>query len=151
MNWVDPAFSAASALALAGWLILLLGSRWPALQTNCAGGIIPSLLAVAYAAIFPALYVGAPGGYGSVDQLLTLLGSDRRIALAAWLHILAFDLLIGTWIVRDARERGIGALARVLALLLTFMFGPAGWLCYRVQRRMAGGPDQNPQQPTQER
>jgi Domain of unknown function (DUF4281) len=48
--------------------------------------------------------------------------------------ILAFDLLVGSWIVRDARERGIAHLLLLPSLALTFLFGPAGWLSYLIVR-----------------
>ena len=50
--------------------------------------------------------------------------------LAGWIHYLAFDLLVGTWEARDSRERGIPHLLLVPCLILTFLFGPAGWLLY---------------------
>lgn len=132
--WVDLAFTASSVLAASGWILLLTGDRWPTAQRAWAGLAVPLLLATAYAAIFPALYVHAPGGYGSVDELVKLLTSDRRVALAAWLHYLAFDLLIGGSIVVEARALGLAARWRIPALALTFLFGPAGWLWFRAQR-----------------
>lgn len=140
--WPDLVFQAGSALALSGWLLLVSGDRWPTAQRVWAATLVPLLLAAAYAAIFPALYVGAPGGYGSIDEVLALLNSDRRIALAAWLHYLAFDLLVGSMIVREARSRGIAAAWRVPALALTFLFGPAGWLWFRAQVQLRRKPDQ---------
>ncbi len=131
--WPDVAFQAGSAGALTAWLLLLSGDRWPRAQSVWAATLVPLLLAAAYAAIFPALYVGAPGGYGSIDEVLALLNADRRIALAAWLHYLAFDLLVGSMIVREARSLGIAAPWRVAPLTLTFLFGPAGWLWFRAQ------------------
>lgn len=135
-------FLAGSTLALSAWLLLASGDRWPKAQCVWAATLVPLLLAAAYAAIFPALYVGAPGGYGSIDEVLALLNADRRIALAAWLHYLAFDLLVGSMIVREARTLGIAALWRVPALALTFLFGPTGWLYFRAtcrkRRRLTG-------------
>jgi hypothetical protein len=43
---------------------------------------------------------------------------------------LAFDLFIGGWEIRDARRRGIPHVLIVPALVLTFLFGPAGLLLY---------------------
>jgi hypothetical protein len=48
--------------------------------------------------------------------------------LEGWTHCLAFDLLVGNWEARDARTRGISPVLVVPYLLLTFLFGPAGWL-----------------------
>jgi hypothetical protein len=52
------------------------------------------------------------------------------LLLAGWTHYLAFDLFIGGWEVRDAQRRGIPHLLVVPALVLTFLFGPAGLLLY---------------------
>lgn len=140
--WPDVVFQVCSALALSGWLLLVSGDRWPKAQHVWATTLVPLLLAAAYAAIFPVLYVGAPGGYGSIEELLALLNADRRIALAAWLHYLAFDLLVGSMIVREARTLDIAAPWRVPALALTFLFGPAGWLWFRAQVQLRRRPDQ---------
>jgi ABA4-like protein len=61
--------------------------------------------------------------------------------LAGWTHYLAFDLFIGGWEVRDAQARGIPHLLVVPALVLTFLFGPAGLLLYLAIRswRRSGG------------
>ncbi|MFM2400385.1 MAG: hypothetical protein RL341_2542 [Pseudomonadota bacterium] len=131
--WVDAIFTAASVLAASAWVLLLSGDRWPRAQRVWAGLAVPLLLSVAYAIIFPALYVLAPGGYASIEELVTLLTSDRRIVLAAWLHYLAFDLLIGCYITERSRAIHLSVLSRALALLLTFLFGPAGWLVFQVQ------------------
>jgi hypothetical protein len=71
-----------------------------------------------------------PGGFSSLAAVATLFGNPWAL-LAGWIHYLAFDLLIGTWEARDARERGVPHLLLVPCLILTFLFGPAGWLLYR--------------------
>jgi hypothetical protein len=51
-------------------------------------------------------------------------------------------LFIGGWEVRDAQSRGIPHLLIVPALILTFLFGPAGLLLYlaiRGSRRAVPG------------
>jgi hypothetical protein len=44
--------------------------------------------------VLPAVLSGAPGGFGSLTEVSQLLGS-RDWLLAAWVHYLAFDLLVG--------------------------------------------------------
>jgi hypothetical protein len=56
------------------------------------------------------------------------------------LHYLAFDLLIGTWEARDARERQLPHLLLVPCLFLTLMFGPLGWLTYMGVRTLRPQP-----------
>jgi len=60
--------------------------------------------------------------------------ADNAKDARAKLESLSFDLLIGTWEVHDARERGISRLVVAPCLLLTFIFGPAGWLLYLTLR-----------------
>ena len=130
---VDHALLAFTALAALGWLILLLAPGWETGRERVAGLAIPAVLAMAYAAIFPILSFGAPGGYSSTSALVTLLSSDPRIVLAAWLHYLVFDLLIGGWILRESRRRAIPHWQVVPALILCFVFGPVGWLVFTAQ------------------
>jgi hypothetical protein len=54
------------------------------------------------------------------------------VALAGWVHYLAFDLLVGLWIARSARDRGIPHLLALPCLALTFLFGPAGFLAFLI-------------------
>ena len=70
--------------------------------------------------------------------MLTLINSDPRIGLAAWLHYLAFDLLIGTWIASEAQRIGMKHLLIVPALILCFMFGPVGWAVFQIQKAYRG-------------
>jgi hypothetical protein len=58
--------------------------------------------------------------------------SSPDIFLAGWTHYIAFDLFVGRWIWEDALARGRRAR---LALLLTWMAGPAGLSLYLLQRR----------------
>lgn len=60
--------------------------------------------------------------------------SDPALFLAGWTHYIAFDLFVGRWIWEDSLARGRRAR---LALLLTWLTGPAGLSLYLVQRRHA--------------
>jgi hypothetical protein len=62
--------------------------------------------------------------------------------VAGWTHYLAFDLLVGNWEMRDATARGIPYALVLPCLVLTFLFGPAGWLLYVIVRlfRRGSGP-----------
>jgi ABA4-like protein len=131
----EQLFSLVNLLALLGWLLLaaLPKRRWPA-ELAC-GGIIPGLLGGVYVAILATTWGQARGGFSSLAEV-ALLFDDPWLLLAGWVHCLAFDLLVGSWIVRDARERGIAHLLLLPALALTFLFGPAGWLSYLLLRAL---------------
>jgi hypothetical protein len=94
---------------------------------------VPLALALVYVGIVLTTFGRTPGGFSSLGSVATLFSNPWAL-LAGWIHYLAFDLLIGTWEVRDARERGVPHLLVVPCLALTFMFGPAGWLLYTIVR-----------------
>ena len=128
-------FSILNLVAIAGWLPLLLlpRFRWARTVVPIA---IPIVLAVIYAAIVVTTFGRSEGGFSSLADVRTLFENQWAL-LAGWTHYLAFDLLIGGWEVRDAHERGVPHLLVVPALVLTFLFGPAGLLVYLVVRAIA--------------
>lgn len=130
-------FGVANMLALACWIALALFPGRETLSRSVAGLIVPSILSVAYTSIMAAEWGGSRGGFSSLRDV-ALLFTNEWLLLAGWLHYLAFDLLVGAWEVRDARRRGIPHLLVVPCLALTFLFGPAGWLLYRVVRATHG-------------
>ncbi len=130
-------FSIVNPIAVVGWILLIAlpRQRWAA--NIAAAWAIPGLLAIAYVAVVATHIVGSPGGFSSLPAVATLF-ANPWLLLAGWIHYLAFDLFVGSWEARDARERGVPHLALVPCLLLTFLFGPAGWLLYLLARRVLG-------------
>jgi hypothetical protein len=135
----DQVVSIANAIALLAWILLaaLPRRRWVAGVATAF--VVPALFAVAYIAIVVTQFGRSSGGFSSLPAVATLF-SNPWLLLAGWIHYLAFDLFVGSWEVRDARDRGIPHLAVVPCLALTFLFGPAGWLLYVVVRLAYGGP-----------
>ena len=125
----EQVFTVTNTLAILSWLLLaaLPGRRW--VTDVVTGKAIPMLFAVLYIAIVATKFAGADGGFSTLAGVATLF-ANPWLLLAGWLHYLAFDLLIGTWEARDARERGVPHLVLLPCLFLTLMFGPAGWLLY---------------------
>ena len=125
----DVVFQTVNMLALAGWGVLVLGWRAPVWSQRIAGLVLPLLLSVAYAGLVLAFWTRAPGGFGSLAEVMALF-TMPEIALAGWIHYLAFDLFLGAWEVRTARREGIAFLLVLPCLALTFLFGPAGFLLF---------------------
>jgi hypothetical protein len=122
-------FAVANFVALCGWLLLVVlpGTRW---VTHLISGVaIPAAFAALYTVIVAIHFAGSEGGFSSLPDVAKLFGNPWLL-LAGWVHYLAFDLLIGSWEVRDARERGLAHPFVIPCLILTFLFGPAGWLLY---------------------
>jgi len=53
-------------------------------------------------------------------------------AAAGWLHYLAFDFWVGTWIIRHSRRHQISHWVILPALAFTFMLGPIGIMAYSI-------------------
>lgn len=134
----EAVFAAANAIALLAWILLavLPARQW---VTHVVTTTVAVLFAVAYVFILSTSSAPDGSGFGSLAAVSSLF-SVPRILLAGWLHYLAFDLLVGSWEVRDARERGVSHWLVVPCLFGTFMFGPAGWLAYMGLRTFARSP-----------
>jgi hypothetical protein len=121
-------FSMLNLVAIAGWLplVFLPRVRWTATLVPVA---VPVLLSVAYVVLVATAWQHSEGGFSSLAAVSALFANPWML-VAGWTHYLAFDLFIGGWEVRDARRQGIRHLLLVPALILTFLFGPAGLLLY---------------------
>ena len=92
------------------------------------------MLAIAYVLLIAAgLGAAERGGFGSIAELRALFANDAALA-AGWIHYLAFDLFVGSWIVRDGLDRGLHGLLLAPCLVLAFLFGPAGFLLFLLVR-----------------
>jgi hypothetical protein len=129
----DELFQYANPVALLGWLVLLASPLAPRAAQAISAAAIPLLLALAYSGLILAFWWEAPGGFGSLPEVQALF-THPQIALAGWLHYLAFDLFLGAWEVRTARAEGIPHWAVIPCLILTFLFGPAGLLAFAILR-----------------
>ena len=131
---LDPnsLFQLSGPLAMLGWLALVLSPLAPRLSQWVA--ITVSLIfAVLYTGLILAHWAGAQGGFTTLADV-QLLFTQGDIALAGWVHYLAFDLFVGAWQVRTAREEGINHAFVIPCLVLTFLFGPAGLLAFAILR-----------------
>jgi hypothetical protein len=122
-------FSIANTVAFGSWVALALFPRRRWAVDALTRVAVPALFATAYTAIVATQLAGSTGGFSSLAGVAALFSSPWLL-LAGWIHYLAFDLLVGSWEVRDAQRRGIRHLIVLPCLALTFLFGPAGWLSY---------------------
>lgn len=136
---IDPnfAFSAAGTAALLGWAALLVSLFVGAIRERVwlvTGWLIPAAIGIAYM-ILIAAGIGHVGGtdFGSIAEVRRVFADDSALA-AGWLHYLAFDMVVGTLIARDGTAHRIPALLLMPALVLTFLFGPAGLVLHLLLR-----------------
>lgn len=127
-------FSLVNMIALPMWILMILLPKWKVTKFLMDFKIIPVLLAVIYAVyIIQALMAGGMMDFGSLDSVMALF-TDETAVLAGWVHYLAFDLLVGMWILEQNRKVGIHQALIAVCLLGTFMFGPIGFLLFMVMK-----------------
>lgn len=75
----------------------------------------------------------AEADFSSLEGIVSLFReATPESAAAGWLHYLAFDFWMGSWLLQNSQQKGIPHLWVVLPLLCTFMLGPMGVLTYSI-------------------
>jgi hypothetical protein len=92
-------------------------------------------LAMLYAALIGVYFTRSQGGFGSLADVAVLFATPG-VLLAGWVHYLVFDLLVGSWERREAERLALSRFALAPCLLLTFLFGPLGWLLFLAVRHV---------------
>jgi Domain of unknown function (DUF4281) len=128
-------FLIANPVALLGWIILIVGIllKRPFLRDQLAGRWVPIGLAVLYSILIVFFFGKAEGGFDTLANVQMLFTSPWA-ALAGWVHYLAFDLFVGSWISKRVMDEGLPRWTLVVLLPLTFMFGPMGYLGFELVR-----------------
>ena len=126
---LEPLFSVANTTALVSWVVLILLPR-----TRLLRGLVQVLavggLCVAYAVLIQLVFFTVPGGgFGSLAAVQRLF-EVPAVALAGWIHYLAFDLFVGLWIAQRADAMGLSRWLQAPVLFVTFMFGPIGLMLF---------------------
>lgn len=133
----DRIFLIANTIALISWIILMVAPRFVLTRKIILSGAIPLLLSAAYLVLIVLFFGKADGGFDSLPNVMKLFTNEWAV-LAGWIHYLAFDLFVGAWEVKDAQARGISHWFVIPCLVLTFLFGPIGFLLYSVLRFFLG-------------
>ena len=130
----DSIFQTCSTIAMVGWIVLLIISPFWSSFDKFLIGIIITLFTIVYAwLIFQVFTPGDFEKFGSLNGVMELF-TDKTAVTAGWVHYLAFDLLTGIWIKKNAQKYNIHHLILIPCLLLTFMLGPMGLLLYLLVR-----------------
>ena len=129
----DQLFGICNLIALSGWLILIFLPGWYS-SDKFILGIVITLLSIVYTSlIINHFSLSNLRAFGSLDGILTLFQNPYML-LAGWVHYLAFDLLAGIFIRKNAVIHGIKHWILIPCLLLTFFLGPVGLLLYLLIR-----------------
>jgi Domain of unknown function (DUF4281) len=130
---LETIFGLCSALAMVGWIALVLSPLWHPRLIQAAR-IIAVILALAYLAqMFTITQPVSGGSFISLAGVTALFSLPGNVMLG-WTHFLAFDLFVGSWETEDAAKIGVAHWALLIPLALTFLIGPVGLLTYAAIR-----------------
>ena len=129
-------FQVTNTIALLAWIALVVFPSRRLISSVVCATVVPAILACGYAGLIGWQIVSGgptPTDLSTIDGLQQLF-SDDWVFAAAWTHYLVFDMVVGAWIARDAVRLGIPWPLRSLALTLTFLAGPVGFLLHVLAR-----------------
>tara|TARA_B100001123_G_C15022667_1_gene912150 strand:- start:336 stop:809 length:474 start_codon:yes stop_codon:yes gene_type:complete len=118
-------------------LIVIPNSRITQLFVNSI--ILPLILAVAYVYV---IYQGILLDeaildifklYLSLDNLYTVFATENFL-LIFWIHFLALNLFLGSWVSRDGFKYNMSKSLIAVPLILIYLTGPLGLLLYWLLR-----------------
>ncbi len=130
----DKLFQLSSLVSGIGWIIILVVSPYRKNFDKFVLGIVVVMIAALYTWMNMSNF--DPSVFKSFSTLKGVSGlfQNDDLLLACWLHILAFDLVVGVWIKKNAVKHGISHAATLPALILCIPFAPFGFIIYIVTR-----------------
>lgn len=126
-------FQTANSVAIVVWLLMLVLPRWHWTQRVVQSQAVTLLIAALYCvAVVPILPQALPMvANPQMEVLMPALNTPRGFA-ALWVHVVTFDLFVGSWIYQDAQKRNYSPWLTAPFLLVTLLFGPLGFFTYNV-------------------
>lgn len=123
-------FSFCNMLVMPMWLLMIIAPKWRPTKFLIDYKVIPIILSIVYS-IYIGISISSGGGmdFGSLESVKALFTVDNAV-LAGWVHYLAFDLLVGMWMIHLNEKIGLHQLVMAPLLLGTFMMGPVGFLLF---------------------
>ena len=121
------------------WFMLILIPNSKITQIFINSVILPLILASAYCYTFyQTILLDDPifeifKLYLSLDNLYTVFATENFL-LVFWLHFIAINLFLGSWVSRDGIKYSIPKGLIVVPLILIYLTGPLGIVLYWVLR-----------------
>lgn len=139
---LDTIFNIINIIPLPVWLLMIFAPK-----SNITHKIVKSnITSIIIAIIFVILNIVYSTndtdvfditGFFSFDTIAYVF-TKKSIVLICWVHYLAFDLLIGSWIFLDNfnNNNQVHHLLMILCFILTYTFGPSGFLLYIIVKKL---------------
>ena len=130
----ESIFSICNTIALVGWLVLLIISPFWFNTDKILIGIVITLFVILYTWLLASNFkMSDMEKFSTLDGVMELF-TNRVAVTTAWIHFLAFDLMTGIWIKKNAQKHNINHWILIPCLFFTFMIGPVGLLLYLLIR-----------------
>ncbi|MEV8019407.1 ABA4-like family protein [Streptomyces sp. NPDC086554] len=135
-------------LAAPVWLLMIFAPGWRTTARVAASPLtVVPILAVYAAMALPVLpELWAAVSRPDLDRFRELLVLADG-AGAIWAQVIAWDLLIGQWMYREARRIGVHPLVTGPLLVLTILLSPFGLLLFLLLRAVQRAPARSHDQP----
>ena len=117
------------------WLMLIFIPNSKFTQFFVNSIILPLILSTAYVyTIYQAILFDEPISdffklYLNLDSLYTILATENFL-LVFWLHFLALNIFLGSWMSKDGLRYNINRTIMFFPLLLVYFSGPIGLVLY---------------------
>lgn len=126
-------FSLCNALAMFSWIALALFPR-----SVWVKRMVQSVVVILFAIIYGVLVVQSLSlqdmqSFGSLEGVMQLFTQPTAV-LVGWVHYLAFDLMMGLYVLHSGQRHQIHHALLIPCLFFTFMLGPVGLLLFTIVR-----------------
>ena len=123
-------FSIANIMVFPMWIMMIVLPNWKATRFLINFKVIPIVLSLLYAFyIISSIIEGPSMDFGSLNAVMQLFTIEDAV-LGGWLHYLAFDLLVGMWMLDKNKSLKIHPVIMAPCLIGAFMMGPIGFLLF---------------------
>ena len=117
------------------WILLILIPNSKITQIFVNSIILPIILSTAYVyVLYQSILLNEPfidifKLYLSIDNLYTIFATESFL-LFFWIHFLALNLFLGSWVSRDSVKYNISRKIIFFPLILIYFAGPTGLVLY---------------------
>ncbi len=125
----DLIFQFANTFVLIGWILLIFFPKWPhTIMMSRTFVVVPLGLLYAFL-VLSSIAAFDPNQFSTLAGVKALFADDLAVVVG-WIHYLAFDLFVGTYIVSEGVKLKMNRVLYTICLPFTFMFGPVGLLLF---------------------
>tara|TARA_B100000029_G_scaffold514989_1_gene619964 strand:+ start:3207 stop:3680 length:474 start_codon:yes stop_codon:yes gene_type:complete len=117
------------------WILLIIAPNSRITQILINSVIIPLILSIAYvyiiyqAILLDEIFFDIFRLYLNLDNLYTVFATESFL-LVFWIHFIALNLFLGSWVSRDAFKYNMPKKLTLIPLVLIYFAGPVGLMIY---------------------